>query len=262
MLAVDTAINRVRRDLTLSALLKVALGMAVVACLMVGPDSVRIAGLVGITSLWLWLGVNSARGSRVAAESPLLIASGQFEEAEKNIEHTVRSFSLFRAVKLQSLHHLAILRHAQRRWQESAALARALLGQRLGPLQPLSRSTRLLLADSLLEMNDLRGTHEALAGLYREALSLTELLNLLAIQLDYSARVGAWQWMMQGAMSKVQLLELLPAASSARAQSFLALAAKKIGRLDFSDWLRARAQLLADVERLARERPMLKELWP
>jgi hypothetical protein len=257
MLAVDTAINRVRRDLTLTALLKVALGIAVVGCLMVGPEAVRIIGLLGIASLWLWLSLNSARGSRVAAESPLLIASGQFEEAERNIEQTVRSFSLFRAVKLQSLHHLAILRHAQRRWQESAALARALLGQRLGPLQPLSRSTRLLLADSLLEMNDLRGTYDALGALYREPLSLTEMLNLLAIQLDYSARVGAWQWMMQGAMSKVQLLELLPAPSSARAQSFMALAAKKIGRLDFSDWLRARAQLLADVGRLVSERPML-----
>jgi hypothetical protein len=262
MLAVDAAINRVRRDLTLSTLLKLGLGIAVVACLMIGSETARFLGLVGVGSLWLWLGVNSARGSRVAAESPLLIASGQFEEAERNIEQTVRRFSLFRAVKLQSLHHLAILRHAQRRWQESAALARALLGQRLGPLQPLSRSTRLLLADSLLEMNDLRGTYDALAGLYREPLSLVELLNLLAIQLDYCSRIGAWQWMMQGVMSKVQLLELLPAAASARAQSLLALAAMKIGRVDFSDWLRARAQLLADVERLTSDRPMLKGLWP
>jgi hypothetical protein len=262
MLAVDTAINRVRRDLTLSTLLKLALGIAVVGCLLVGPDSLRVLGLAGIGSLWLWLSLNSARGSRVAAESPMLIATGQFEEAERNIEQTVRRFSLFRAVKLQSLHHLAILRHAQRRWQESAALARALLGQRLGPLQPLSKSTRLLLADSLLEMNDLRGTYEALGALSRELLSLTEMLNLMAIQLDYSARVGAWQWMMQGAMAKVQLIELLPAANNARAQSFMALAAKKIGRLDFSDWLRARAELLGDVERLTSERPILKELWP
>jgi hypothetical protein len=42
----------------------------------------------------------------------------------------------------------------------------------------------------------------------------------------------------------------------------VALAAKKIGRMDFSDWLRTRAELLADVQRLASERPMLKELWP
>jgi hypothetical protein len=262
MLAVDTAINRVRRDLTLGTLLKLALGVAVIGCLLIGPDTVRLAGLIGVGSLWFWLNVSSARGSRAAAESPLLIASGQFEEAERNIEQTVRRFSLFRAVKLQSLHHLAILRHAQRRWQESAALARALLGQRLGPLQPISRSTRLLLADSLLEMNDLRGTYEAMASLTPEPLSLSEMLNLMAIELDYSARVGAWQWMMQGVMAKVQLLELLPAAASARAQALLALAAKRIGRSDFYEWLRTRAQLLADVERLTTERPMLKELWP
>src|SRR3712207_6854480 len=52
----------------------------------------------------------------------------------------LRSFSLFRAVKLLSVHHLAVLRHAQKRWQDSAMLCRALLGQRLGSLQSLSRS--------------------------------------------------------------------------------------------------------------------------
>ena len=74
----------------------------------------------------------------------------------------MRSFSLFRTVKLLSLHHLAVLRHAQRRWRDSAMLSQALLRQRLGSLQGVSRSSRLMLADSLLELGDLRGAHEAL----------------------------------------------------------------------------------------------------
>jgi len=262
MIPVDAAIHRVRRDLTLGALLKVVLSLAIFGCLLVGPDNyLRFASLLGIGTLWLWLSVTSARGSRAAAESPQLIAAGEFEAAERNIENTVRTFSLFRAVKLQALHHLAILRHAQRQWQDSARLSRELLGQRLGPLQPLSKSTRLLLADSLLEMNDVRGTYETISTLYREPLSLSEQLNLLLIQLDYSARIAAWTPMMENFMAKAQLAELLPASASARAQAFIALAAKRAGRGDVADWLTARAGLLADVQKLVAERPMLAELW-
>ncbi|HSU69782.1 MAG TPA: hypothetical protein VLJ39_23055 [Tepidisphaeraceae bacterium] len=263
MLAVDATISRVRRDITLGTLLKALLTAAAVGCLVVAQtENVRIVVLLGIGALWFWLSLNGARTSRAAAESPSLIAAGQFEEAERNIEQTVRTFSMIRGVKLQALHHLALLRHAQRRWQESAVLARALLGQRLGTLQPLSKSTRLLLADSLLEMNDLGGTYEALNALSRERLALPEVLNLMAIQLDYSARVGAWSWMVQNVMSKVHLTELLPSASNARAQAFLALAAQKVGRADLSEWLRSRAELLTDVQRLVTERPLLRELWP
>ena len=261
MIPADAAITRVRRDLTLSGLLKAGLAFAALACLLVGPDNIRFAALLGIGAVWFWLSLNSARSSRAAAQSPSLIAAGQFEAAEKNIEQTVRSFSMFRAVKLQALHHLALLRHAQRRWQEAAALCRALLRQRLGTLQPLTRSTHLLLADALLEMNDLRGAYEAIIVLHRYRLPLPELLNLLLIQLDYSARIGAWQSMMDDVMAKVELAELMPTAASARAQALLALAARKMGRDDFVQWLRARVELLADVQKLASERPVLRELW-
>jgi hypothetical protein len=262
MLSVDATITRVRRDLTLSIVLKAVLAVAAVVCFtMAGQENARFLALLGIGSIWFWLSINSARSSRAAAQSPSLIAAGQFEEAERNIEQSVRTFSLIRTVKLQSLHHLALLRHAQRRWQESAIFARALLSQRLGPLQPLSRSTRLLLADSLLEMNDLRGAYDALAALHREPMSLAETLNLLCIQLDYSARVSGWQSMLENVMGKVQLAELLPAALSARSQALLALAAKKIGRDDLAGWLRDRAALLADSQQLVSARPILAELY-
>ncbi|HXE53516.1 MAG TPA: hypothetical protein VN541_10895 [Tepidisphaeraceae bacterium] len=261
MLPVESAIYRVRRDLILTMLLKAALAVAIAGCFLVGPENARLFGLLGIGAFWMWLSISSARSSRTAAESPSLIAAGQFDEAERNIEQTVRTFSIFRAVKLQSLHHLALLRHAQRRWRESAVLSRELLDQRLGALQPISRPTRLLLADSLLEMGDLHGAHEAMAALSYERLSLPETLNLLAVQLDYSSRVGAWGFMMHDVMNKVQKTELMPPPISARSQAFLALAARRKGRQDFAAWLMARAELLADVQRLITERPILRELW-
>jgi hypothetical protein len=66
---------------------------------------------------------------------------------------------------------------------------------------------------------------------------------------------------MGASYKRVQLAELMPASSSARAQAFMALAAKKLGRADWSHWLRARAELLTDREDLTRGRPVLSELW-
>jgi hypothetical protein len=118
-----------------------------------------------------------------------------------------------------------------------------------------------MLADSLLEMGDLRGAHEALAGLYNHKLTLAEALNLLRVQTDYLARIGAWGNLFQGIETKVQLAETMPAAQGARVQAMLALAARRTGQREWEDYLRRRVELLADVNELTRERPLLWELW-
>jgi hypothetical protein len=251
--------------MTFSALLRFVLLGAAMACVLLGPvlgsafNGYLLLGL--IAGIWLVLSYRSAQGSRIAADSPSLIASGRYEEAEERITQSLNSFSLFRPVKLMSLHHLALLRHAQKRWEESAALCRALLGQRLGQLQGIAKPSRLILADACLEMNDLRAAHEALSTLYMQRLSLGEAMNLQLVQLDYSTRIGAWEHMLMGVNVKVQLAELMPTGNAARAQAYLALAAKRTGRTELSDWLRRRVELLADVQELARQRPILWELW-
>src|SRR5258705_13134203 len=123
----------------------------------------------------------------MAAVSLGLIAQGDFEQAERHIDEALRAFSLFRTVKLRSLHHLAVLRHAQRRWMETVVLCQALLQQRLGALGGISRSTMLILADSLMQVGDLRTAHEALAGVYVQGLTLAGALELVVIQTDYLA---------------------------------------------------------------------------
>ena len=265
MIPVEAAIHHFRRGLTFSALLRFALVGSAIASVLLGRffgqafDEVIALSIIGF--IWLLLSVSSAKGSRLVADSPSLIATGQFDQAERQIDEALRSFSLFRTVKFVSLHHLAVLRHAQRRWQESAMLCRALLRHRLRGLEGLSKPSQLILADALLEMGDTRGAHDAMRGLYQQRLSLGELLNLLLVQLDYQARIGDWTGMMSAVMAKVQLAELLPPQQAARAQAFLALAAKRCGRDDWADWLRRRAELLADTQRLAAERPIIGELW-
>ena len=116
MLSAEHAITRCKRDMTLGALLRAALLTAALAAVLVGPfvggafDGSLVLVLVGV--LWLVLSYRSVRGSRIAADSPSLIAAGQFEAAERRIGEALHAFSLFRNVKLLSLHHLALLRHA------------------------------------------------------------------------------------------------------------------------------------------------------
>ncbi|HEV8292358.1 MAG TPA: hypothetical protein VGP94_10560 [Tepidisphaeraceae bacterium] len=266
MIEVNDAIARMRRDLTLGSLLKALMLGGAMFCLLLDAVA-RPAGFSGslalavIGGLWLMLSYRSWKGSRIAAISPALIAQGNFEQAERQIDEALRSFSIFRTVKLRSLHHLALLRHAQRRWVESVVLCQELLQQRLGALGGISRSTRLILADSLLNVGDLHRAHEALAGLYQQRLSLGEALELTVVQTDYLSRVGAWEQMMQGIGQKVQLAELLPTEASARVQALLALAARKVGKSELSEWLKKRAELLVDSQELVRQRPVVGELW-
>jgi hypothetical protein len=265
-ISAEYAISRVRRDLTLGALLRFALLGSALLCVLVGPFTPAAlhstAALFVIGAVWLVLSFRSAQGSRESAIFPSLIAAGQYDAAERQLQKSLATFSLFKSVKVISLHHLAMLRHAQNRYQESAMLCRALLGQRLGPLDHLSKTSRLILADDLLELNDLSGAYQAIARLYHYRLSLGEALRLLWVEQDYLSRIGAWDAMMANIPTKVELAELMPTTQSARTQALLALAAKKVGRKDWSDWLRRRVELLlGDVKGLISQRPMLAELW-
>ena len=263
-LRAETAILRFRRDVTFGRVLRGLFAVALVGTFFLpltglGLDPLLV--LPVIACVFLVLSFGSVKGSRLITDSPSLIAAGQFEEAERRIDEALRSFSLFRHVKVLGLHHLALLRHAQKNWHDSALLCRALLAQRLGNLQGLSKPARLMLADALLEMGDARGAADAIAGLFAERLSLAEVMKLLTVQLDYQSRVGAWSEMTNGLASKVQLAELMPSHAAARSQALLSLAAQRTGRADWSAWLRRRAELLFDVQRLATERPILWELW-
>ncbi|MDP9173644.1 MAG: hypothetical protein M3O30_07235 [Planctomycetota bacterium] len=264
MIPVDTAISRFRRDMTLAALLRFALLIAAAACIILGPVlGARSDGmllLLFIGGIWIMLSYRSVKGTRIVAGSPLLIAAGDYDQAEDRIDVALRTFSLFRTVKLISLHHLALLRHTQRRWRESALLCQALLSQKLNNLQGLSRTTLLLMTDSLLQMNDLRGAYDALSALNHHRLTLNEALTLQFLQLDYGSRIGAWELMVANVGAKARLAELMPAINAARSHALLALAAHKTGRAALGEWLARRALLLADVKDIVVDRPILADI--
>lgn len=255
------AISTLRRDTAVGYALRAALLIVLVAGMTLGDGFVRTALLVAVAGTWMALSVGSRRGQVLASMAAPLIASGQFDEAEQHIGQALRSFSLSRQGKLLSLHHLAMLRHAQRRWPEAVALCRALVDRNLGSLSPLGRSARLVLAEGLLELGELYGAHGALSELYRERLPLGEAVRLLSVQLDYEARVGAWHKMLDGLPAKLRVTELMPAPDAGRTHALLALAARRVGQADVEAFLCRRAGLLTDVQELTERRPALRELW-
>jgi len=259
VISAQVAISKAKRDLTLARALKVILIATAVVCIAMGAKGATV--LAGLFAVWIVFTLRSARGSQMAADSTPLIAAGQFEEAEARIERSLRTFTVFGGAKLLSLHHLAVSRHAQRQWQDSVLLCRALLAQRLGSFKGLSRSSRLILADSLLELGDLNGAQRAINDLFGDRLMLSEALNLLQVQLDYLSRIGAWEQVLHQVGKKAQLAELMPTGQAARVQAYLALAAKKTGRMELESWLRRRVELLVDVQQLLLQRPLLKQLW-
>lgn len=266
MISTESAISRFRRDVTISKLMQAVLVAVALGALLFGPvgggtiQSTLI--LLGVGVIWVILSYRSMRDSRMAADSTSLIASGQFDAAERQLAAALRSFSLFKTVKLLSLHHLAMLRHAQRRWRDSALLAQALLRHPASSLKGLNKSARLILIDASLELGDRPNAHSAIMSLYQQRLTLAEAVKLMGLQIDYESQIGAWDAMMQRLGTKVQLAELSPAGDAALSQALLALAARRVGRTDCETWLRRRAELLADPAELVTHRPMLGELWP
>ena len=281
MITAERAIRVANRDLAIGTAVKLATGF-VIAIVFVAVSAVGsgAAGLLVMGGVFVALMAVSAKlnqGSVAVAQSKSLMEAGQYDEAEQQIEQVLGTVWSLRAAKLLGLHQLAVLRHAQRRFGESALLAGAFL--RLGrpgllgrlvadrsrnrtllPIQ-LAHTARLMLADSAVELNDLPAAHAALAELYAERLSLNDAMELLVVQLEYEARLAAWPAMLANVGHKVQLAELLPAGPSARAQALLALAAMKSDRADLADWLRRRVDLLVDVDELVAQRPVLAEVF-
>src|SRR5437870_3236456 len=98
MISAQTAISKARRDLTVASVLKFVLAIGAAVALLMGASSAMI--FAAVLGLWLVFSFRSAQGTRIALDSTGLIASGQYEEAERRIEQSLRTFTLFRNAKL------------------------------------------------------------------------------------------------------------------------------------------------------------------
>lgn len=211
--------------------------------------------------LWTVLASLNARTRRLAMDAGQHLAAGEFDLAEDRLTQSLTSFTLAGSTKQMGLQQLAMLRHAQARWADAAALAKAFLSGRRFADHRADVSSRLVLVESLLELGDLHAAARELHELAGIRLNLQQTLTLTQLRIDYLCRRGEYAAMMSALRATVDLLELLPAPVSARCHAMLALAAKQTGKLDWQKWLSTRASLLGDVKAMVEARPILREVF-
>lgn len=264
MIHAEQAIRQVKWNMTLMWALHVVLACAVGGALIVGTilqlPSILLAAIPCI--LWVLLAVNGYRETHNAMRWPMLIASGELATAEKEIERAIHGFSVLRSVKLMSLHHLAVLRMAQRKWADAARLSKAMQGYRLGRDTSLTRASLLVLAATATRAGEVEDAYGALRRLRMVPLTLDEQLSLLHAESAYLVRVEAWDALCHRIDVKAKMAELMPSETAAQTQALLALGALRTGQGAWAEYLKKRCELLIDTTKLVSEEPALGELWP
>ena len=259
----ESAIRRVTRDVVVTWLIHAVLFLVVLVILFIGPSTgLPSILLVAIPcTVWVLLAFNGMREARNAMQWPTLIASGQLQEAERQIEQAIRGFSMLRSMKLLSLHQLAVLRMAQGNWADAARLSHAILTFRWARDASLQRASLLVLAGSSVRIGAMEPAYGAIGQLRLMPLTLDEQLALLSAETAYLARIGAWSSLVHAIDQKARMAELMPADAAAQTQAYLALGARREGRRDWETYLTQRCMLLEDPARLCEQDGILRELF-
>ena len=150
---------------------------------------------------------------------------------------------------------------SQRHWSDALALSKAIVRHKLPKDQALERASMLVLAGAAVQSGALQDAYAAIGRLRAMPLTLDERLSLLVAECTYCGRLGAWGSLMTALPDKARMAELMPADLAAQVQGWLALAARKSNRNDWSEYLVDRCRLLVDPARLCSQEPAFKELW-
>jgi hypothetical protein len=241
---IDTALRR-----TVAA----AAVLAIVGLALFDQSGSAVGFLVVILLVFGWIGVStiSANVWRALPTVTAMIARNP-DVAEDGLARLMKRRPLMRWVRLLLYHRLAAIRHRQHRFQESAAICRAVLGEPLGPARRQRGSLLLMLAEASLQCRDMHGAYGALYELHREKLGLAERLQRLAIQTRYEVLNGHDRAALGGLRDKLMLAELMPAEHCGAMHAMLTASAKRVGRTELADWLWRRSQLLCGPEQLDR----------
>ncbi|MEX0655638.1 MAG: hypothetical protein WD534_13940 [Phycisphaeraceae bacterium] len=252
--------GRMRRQIAIDSLLHWLAVLVVMAGLFVlltvmddGGSMLNVIPVVLVLLAWMMVNLISARVSRELPRLSATIADDP-PTAERRLAEHLRRRPLLRWVRLMLYHRLAMLRHRQRRFAESAAICQAVLGYSMGPAREARAHLLLLLSEASLEEHDLGSAYGALSELHRMRLSLIEALQRLALQTRYELQAGYDDAVLHRREQKVQLAELMPAPQCSAVHAMLATAADRTHAASLAGWLWARVELLAAPEQLARLR--------
>jgi len=258
-----------RRDLRIATLTRLALiglfAFGLVAAAAATDERLRLTWLWTVTMvaaiIWALLTIASTKQIRAANQASAHLASGRLDLAESQLRTALRIFSIYSPAKLLACHNLAVLAHGRGEFIAAAELCTGVLRQarRLGG--SARRTTRMLLADCKLSLNDVVAANAALQGLdvMDERMPLSERLMLLPIRVRCDVTAGSHEVAVQQLREKVRLAELLESPRAALVHALLARACRCLGRPAEAEFLHARACLLHDLADLYEQVPLLKE---
>jgi len=205
--------------------------------------------------LWILLTVFSVRQVRAANQASAYIASGRLDLAEEQLKSALHQFSLYRAGKLLACHNLAVVVHGRKNYQAAAELCDAVITLHGGVSRSVGRLCRILLADCRLLLGDSASALRAIEplSLRDPALSLSEQMMLLPIELRCQIAMGQYESAWESLAWKVRLAELLDAPKASLVHALLARACQAAGKTEEASFLQRRADLYHDQKELAED---------
>jgi len=245
--------HQLRVDLALRLMI-VAGVVAILAITFDFDDNGSLLSLLAIflaVFVWIYLNNLSARASSQLPHITAMIDSDP-PAAEHALAEQLRRRPLLRWIRLMLYHRLAMLRHRQHRFAESAAICHTLLMYPTGPGRDSRAQLLLMLTESRLECRDVLGAYFALQSLHETRLSLVEHLQRLTLQTRYEVTIGADRAALRAAHQKIQLVELLPAPQCGAVHAMLATAARRADQQNLARWLWQRVELLCTPEQVRR----------
>ncbi|QQE13075.1 hypothetical protein JD969_06335 [Planctomycetota bacterium] len=203
------------------------------------------SGLVMILLIMGWLGLNSinAKTGRELAQVSMVLDQDP-KRAEGWIALALARKPLLRWVRLMIYHRLAIVRHREQDFAESAAICRGVLEYSLGPAEASRAHLLLILTEASLEIRDMGTAYSSLSQLYGMKVSLVEALQRLSLQIRYEVMTGNYGAAVANIESKLELVELLPAMQCGIVHRLLAIGAERYGDRELAERLNKRAWLL------------------
>ena len=211
------------------------------------------AGVLGAVVLVIGWALLNRAGAQVARTLPQLGALADQNPAagEAALADLLNKRLLPRWVRLMLVHRLALLRHRQQRYGESAAIAQTLLtAERIGPVARHRANLLLLLVEARLELRDPVGAWMGLDALARTPVSLSEGLQRMALRARYEVMAGQDAAALHLVEQKVRLAELMPGPQCGAFHALLATAAHRLGRADDHRRWWARVELLCSPEQI------------
>ncbi|MBN2560480.1 MAG: hypothetical protein JXQ75_06085 [Phycisphaerae bacterium] len=205
--------------------------------------------------LWVALTVFSVRQVRAANQASVYISSGRLDLAEEQLKDAIHLFTLYRTGKLLACHNLAVVAHGQKNYQAAAELCGCVIALRGSVSRSIGRLCRILLADCRLFLGDSESALDVIQplSLSGSALSLSEQLMLLPIELRCQIAAGDFQQAVASLAGKVRLAELLDARKAALAHALLARACRQGAQSEVAAFLQRRAELYYDLTELEAE---------